>query len=244
MATAENTTRFGTALRTAFGAALFIAWAVLTALWIYDAVYVLIEGDALPAVAAVGAILLMSLLAGMEGLEVAVIDRWRTLYPERTVSDLAAWLAARQLFVALIVTAATLLAERESIAIPGTSTKIEDPVTLKVFLLLWTTFTVLWFAQIFPKFLAATNADRYLHVTQAALFPIVELVRKIGVSQPGEWTAAAVGKRLDWHGEPEPELESRSESLADAWAALVPRRAPAGSRSAPPEDRTTDSTES
>jgi hypothetical protein len=29
------------------------------------------------------------LLAGMEGLEVAVIDRWRKLFPERTTLELA-----------------------------------------------------------------------------------------------------------------------------------------------------------
>ena len=51
---------------------------------------------------AVAALALLVLLAGMEGLEVAVIDRSRALFPERTTSSLAAWLAARQLFVALL----------------------------------------------------------------------------------------------------------------------------------------------
>lgn len=236
MATTQESTRFGSALRTSFGTLLFIAWGVLTALWIYDAIYVLSQGDPIPAVTALGAILLMLLLAGMEGLEVAVIDRWRALYPERTTADLAAWLAARQLFVALIVTAATLLAERESIALPGTSTEIEDPVTLKIFLLVWTTFTVLWFMQIFPKHLAATNADRYLHATRAVLFPIVEIVRRIGVSQPGEWTASAVEKRLDWHAEPALE-GARRPSLAEIWAELIPAHAPSSRRPSSPGDR-------
>jgi hypothetical protein len=44
------------------------------------------------------ALLLMILLAGMEGLEVAVIDRWRELFAEGSTSSvLAGWLAARQL---------------------------------------------------------------------------------------------------------------------------------------------------
>ena len=124
-----------------------------------------------PAIWAVVALLLMFLLACMEGLEVAVIDRWSHLYPDRAMSDLAGWLAARQLFVALIVTAATMLAERDSIAIPFTSTEITAPAALKIFNLVWTGLTVLWFMQIFPKHMAATNADRYLNVTRAPAVP-------------------------------------------------------------------------
>ena len=129
--------------------------------------------------------MLMLLLAGMEGLEVAVIDRWSHLYPERPTSDLAAWLAARQLFVALIVTAATLLADRDSLAIPFVATPFTGAVALKIFNLVFTTLTVLWFMQIFPKHMAAMNADRYLKVFRAALFPVVEFVRVIGISWPG-----------------------------------------------------------
>ena len=122
----------------------------------------------------------------MEGLEVAVIDRWRVCYPDRTTSELTGWLAARQLFVALIMTSATLLANRDTIIVPGTSTTIDGRLLLGLFDLTWTGFTVLWFAQIFPKDLAATNPDRYLEHLRR-LFPVVEVVRKIGVSQPGEW---------------------------------------------------------
>jgi hypothetical protein len=169
---------------------------------------------------------------------VAVIDRWSQLYPNRTMSDLAGWLAARQLFVALIVTAATMLAERESIAVPFVSTEITAPAALKIFNLVWTGLTVLWFMQIFPKHMAATNADRYLKVTQGPLFPVVEFVRVIGISWPAEKTAKAAQKLLNWH--PEPTLEkapSRSAvSLASAWAALTPDQAPAAHRT--PEDPT------
>ena len=136
----------------------------MTILWVYDAIYELVHGEPGPAIRAVVALLLMLLLAGMEGLEVAVIDRWSHLYPDRAMSDLAGWLAARQLFVALIVTAATMLAERDSIAIPFSSTRSRQQSALKIFNLVWTGLTVLWFMQIFPKHMAATNADRYLKV--------------------------------------------------------------------------------
>jgi hypothetical protein len=118
MTTEQGGSRASGAARATFGAVLFVAWGVMTILWVYDAIHALFHGEAGPAVMAVVALLLMLLLLGMEGLEVAVIDRWSHLYPDRSMSELAGWLAARQLFVALIVTAATMLAERDSIAVP------------------------------------------------------------------------------------------------------------------------------
>jgi len=224
MATEQGKSRSGEALRATVGVVLFVVWAVLTFLWFYDAIHALVYGEPGPAIKAVVWLLLMLLLAGMEGLEVAVIDRWSHLYPERTTADLAGWLAARQLFVALIVTGATLLADRDSLAIPFVAPPFTGVVALKIFNLVFTTLTVLWFMQIFPKHMAATNADRYLKVFQAVLFPVVEFVRVIGISWPAEMTAQAVQNRLDWHAEPTLEAapSRHDESLAKAWAALVP----------------------
>jgi hypothetical protein len=185
-------------LRATFGVVLFVIWGILTILWVYDAIYELVHGELGPAIKAVIWLMLMLLLASMEGLEVAVIDRWSHLYPDRAMSDLGDWLAARQVFVALIVTAATLLAERDSIAIPFLSTEITGPVALKIFNLVFITFTVLWFMQIFPKHMAATNADRYLDLTRRPLFPVVEFARVIGISWPAEKTAKAVQNRFGW----------------------------------------------
>jgi len=222
--------RLRSAPRVIFGAALFAAWGIETILWFASTVHAVADGEITPGISAVAALSLMCLLAGMEGLEVAVIDRWRSMYPDRTTSELAGWLAARQLFVALIVTTATLLAHREPIIIPFTGTEITGGLALGLFDLTWTGFTVLWFAQIFPKHLAATNPDRYLGHTRKTLFPVVEVVRKVGVSQPGEWVAGAVERRLDW---PLPHVEqiqegrrAPSESLGDIWRELIPERAP------------------
>jgi hypothetical protein len=76
--------------------------------------------------------------------------------------------------------------------------------------------------QIFPKHMAAMNADRYLKVFQAMLFPVVEFVRAIGISWPAEKTAHAVQNRLNWHAEPTLETtpSRHDESVAKAWAAL------------------------
>jgi hypothetical protein len=236
MATKQGQSRASGVARATFGVVLFIIWGILTILWVYDAIYELAHGEPGPAIKAVVWLLLMLLLAGMEGLEIAVGLRWSHLYPDRPTSDLAGWLAARQLFVALIVTGATLLADRDSLAIPFVATPFTGAVALKIFNLVFTTLTVLWFMQIFPKHMAATNADRYLKVFRAALFPVVEFVRVIGISWPAEKVAQAVQNRLDWHAEPTLETApSRGAvSLAAAWAALTPEDGRAAQR--PPEE--------
>src|SRR5215211_3711513 len=223
----------GTSLRSAprvtFGVVLFIAWGLETVLWVASTIDLAADGEITPVITALVALSLMTLLAGMEGLEVAVIDRWRINFPDRTTNELAGWLAARQLFVALIVTSATLLANRSTIIVPGTGASIEEGFLLKVFDVTWTGFTVLWFAQIFPKHLAATNPDRYLRHLRS-LFPVVEVVRKIGVSQPGEWVAVVVERRLNWPMTPAEEMQEavipREESLAGIWRELIPETPP------------------
>jgi hypothetical protein len=243
MTTAQGTSRLGSGLRTTFGVVLFVGWGIETILWVYDAFHSLIEGQPSPAIRALVAILLMLLLAGMEGLEVAVIDRWRDLFPGGTTAVLAGWLAARQLFVALIVTAATILAGRASIAIPFSSTKITSELWLGIFNLTWTGFTVLWFMQILPKHLAAKNPDRYLSHTRRSLFPFVKIVQASGVYKPGSWVAGVLESRMNWHAEPTLERAPgrRGVSLADAWAALTPENAQSATRR-PPDDRPTGST--
>ena len=222
MTTEQGESRATGALRTTVGVVLFIAWGALTILWVYDAFHALVDGAASPAIRAVGAILLLVLLAGMEGLEVVYIHLWRQLHPERTQHDLAAWLAARQMFVAFIVSAATILAARDSIAVPFISTEITGSVTLKIFNVIWTPLTVLWFMQILPKHMAAINPDRYLKVTGGTALPVVNVVKVIGISWPAEKTAAAVQSLLGWHAEPTLErAPRRGADLADAWAALT-----------------------
>jgi hypothetical protein len=239
----------GTSLRSAprvtFGVVLFIAWGLETVLWVASTIDLAADGEITPVITALVALSLMTLLAGMEGLEVAVIDRWRINFPDRTTNELAGWLAARQLFVALIVTSATLLANRSTIIVPGTGASIDHGILLGLFDLTWTGFTVLWFAQIFPKHLAATNPDRYLRHLRS-LFPVVEVVRKIGVSQPGEWVAAFIERRLNWPMTPAEEMQEaaipREESLAGIWRELIseapPRTGTSGSQGVTQPGRT------
>ena len=216
--------------RATFGAVLFIAWGVLSVIWVYDAIYELAHGHSTPAITAVVAVLLMLVLAVMEGLEVVMIHDWSRLYPDRSPRDLAAWLSARQMFVASICVAATILAARSAIHIPFTSHTITGSQG-KIFNLVWTTFTILWFMQILPKHMAAINPVRYLKYTGGAALPVVNVVKAIGVSWPAEKTAAAVQRLTGWH--PEPTLERaprRGPDLADAWAALIPEDGRAAQR--------------
>ena len=216
--------------RATLGAVLFIAWGVLSVLWVYDAIYQLAHGHPGPAIAAVVAVLLMLVLAVMEGLEVVMIHDWSRLYPDRTAHDLAAWLSARQMFVASICVAATILAARSAIHIPFTSHTITGSQG-KIFNLVWTTFTVLWFMQILPKHMAAVNPVRYLKVTGGAALPVVNVVKVIGISWPAEKTAAGVQNRLGWSAEPTLErAPRRGPDLADAWAALIPEDGRAAQR--------------
>jgi hypothetical protein len=226
--TAGHVSGLRSAPQATFGAVLLVAWTIETVFWVYATGHSVADGHITPLITAVAALALLVVLFGMEGLEVAVIDRWRSIYPERTTSDLAAWLAARQLFVALIVTTATILAHREAIIIPGSGSEVTSGIVLGIYDLTWTGFAVLWFAQIFPKHLAATNPDRYLSHMRGLLFPIVEVVRRIGVSKPGEWVASSVERRLDWHAEHAIEEAPAvpHESLADIWSQLIPEESP------------------
>lgn len=189
-------------LRVIFGIVLFVAWVGLTFLWVAATVHQARHGDGIAVVTAICALALLVVLCLMEGIEVSVIDRWENLWPGRPTSYLAGWLAARQLFVALIVTTATLLAKRAVIIIPGVSRTITSTFWLSVADLTWTTFTVLWFAQIFPKHLGAMNPDRYLRRLRGPLFPVVDFVHKIGVSLPGEWSADVFERRTGWADSP------------------------------------------
>jgi hypothetical protein len=213
--------------RTAFAAVLLLGWSVMATLWVYSTIDALIqEGDVMPAVTAGAALVLLTLLAGMEGLEVAVIDRWRKVFVDGQKSHLAAWLAARQFFVAIIVTTATLLAHRDYIAVPGTDARLTEGLALGLYDLIIVGLMVLWFAQILPKHMAATNPDRYLHYTRAALFPCVELIRMTGVPKPAEWVAHGIEKGLDWHPTTDEDInearQPREESVADIWRELIP----------------------
>ena len=108
------------------------------------------------------------------------------------------------------------------IVIPGTSVRITDSFVLDMFDLVWTTLTVLWFAQIFPKHLGAINPDRYINRLRRPLFPVVGFVHKVGISQPGEWAADVVEVWLNWAASPEAAKQRPSDehSHAAIWRQL------------------------
>jgi Mg2+/Co2+ transporter CorB len=225
---AATSAEAGTSVRhapsAAIGTVLFVAWGIETIMWVASTIHLASNGESSAITTAVAAIALLCLLAAMEGLEVAVIDRWKVMYPERSTAQLAKWLAARQLFVALIVTTATILAHRSEVIIPWTGVSFDEGFLLAIFDLTWTGFTVLWFAQILPKHLAATNPDRYLSHLRRFLFPVVEVVNQSGIPRPGAWTARVLERRLNWPLTQAEEMQEavmpREESLGRIWREL------------------------
>jgi hypothetical protein len=161
------------------------------------------------------------------------------VFAQLSTAHLAKWLAARQLFVALIVTTATILSHRSEVIIPGTGVTIDQEGLLYIFDVTWTGFTVLWFAQILPKHLAATNPDRYLSHLRGFLFPIVEVVNKSGIPRPGAWTARVLERRLNWQPTPAQQMEEAArppqESLGHIWRELT-TEAPARGATPPSHD--------
>jgi hypothetical protein len=218
--------------RNVVGVVLFVAWGIATIMWVASTINLAADGDSQAIITAVATIVLLIFLGVFEGLEVSVIDRWKVMYPDRDTSQLAGWLAARQLFVALIVTTATILSHRDEVIVPGTGVSFTEELPLRVFDIAWTGFTVLWFAQILPKHLAATNPDRYLSYTRGWGFPIVAWVDKSGIPRPGAWTALALEHRLNWPLTEAEEMQEavmpQPESLGHIWRELIPERPASG----------------
>lgn len=210
-------------VRATIGIVLFVAWGLMEIIWVWTNVRLVAHGNIPPLITAIIALALLLVLACFEGLEVSVIDRTDELWPGKPSSYLAGWLAARQLFVALIVTTATLLANRSILYVPFTSVTITGAVQTGAFDTLLTGLTVLWFGQILPKHLGAMNPDRYLAQLQRPLFPIVHRVYRMGISQPGEWAAAGLERRLSWSATPEELARNASRLTHPAiWRELIP----------------------
>ena len=66
------------------------------------------------------------------------------------------------------------------------------------------------------------NPHRYIHHLHSKLFPVVEVVRKVGVSLPGEWTAYVLEYWLAWPAKSRDEADKmiQTHSLADIWREL------------------------
>lgn len=235
LVSASKSSRLVAALRVSFGVVLFAGWVAETIIWVASTIHLANAGNTMAVVSAVVALLLLALLAGMEGLEVAVIDHWRTVFTGGRTSELARWLSARQLFVALTVTSATLLARRSVIVVPLTSTRLTAGAPASIFDLTWIGFTVLWFGQIVPKALAATNSDGYLRLLRRPLFPLVAIVRAVGVTQPGEWVASTASRVFGWTRNTPEEIVAEA-ATARAWSTLTSEDGPASEDGPPSGD--------
>ena len=71
------------------GGALFVGWGIETYMWVGSTIHLASNGEGSAIITAVAALALLCLLAGMEGLEVAVIDRWKVMFTDGNTSHLA-----------------------------------------------------------------------------------------------------------------------------------------------------------
>lgn len=106
-------------------------------------------------------------------------------------------LANRQIFVALAITAATLLTTFPALNMPfeGTTTSSS---ALALFPLSYVTLTVLWFSQVAPKLLAATDPEEFFALSQW-LWPTVKAMSRLGLPDPGAQVALLMGRYLRSH---------------------------------------------
>jgi hypothetical protein len=145
------------------------------------------------------------LLFFAEGFEVSVInlsDKDTAPLGDSTAArhlgevqvGLQSCLANRQIFVALAITAAALLATFPAISIPfvGTTTAYGLPA---LFPLAYVTLSVLWFAQVAPKLLAAADPEGFF-VLSGWVWPTVRALSRLGLPDPGAQTASLVMRHL------------------------------------------------
>jgi hypothetical protein len=208
------------------GVVLFVVWGIAAIVWVASTISLAANGDGMAIVTAVATFVLLTFLAAAEGVEVVAIGQWKVINPGSSTGELARWLAARQLFVALIVTTVTLLANRSKVIVPWTGVSFDEELPLRVYDIFFVGLWVLWFAQILPKHLAATNPPRYLSYTRSWLFPIVRWVDRSGIPKPASWTALAVERRLSWRLTEAEEMQEAAlpqpESLDHIWRELIP----------------------
>ena len=101
-----------------------------------------------------------------DSVEADIRDSLRDLNPEFV-------LAQRQVIVVVTITIVSLTTSAlEWIVIPGFG-KVQSYGAPYFFSLLFTTFSLLWFAQVFPKRIAARSAERFWRFSHWLLKPII-----------------------------------------------------------------------
>lgn len=126
-------------------------------------------------------------------------------------------LAQRQVIVVATITVVSLTSAFEWILIPGVG-KLQFYGAPAWFSGLFTTFTILWFCQVFPKRVAAKSAERFWRLSKWLLKPIVVAGRLLDLPAPSDdlvalWDAVfGSGKRCSQDQLP-------SAQVAPLWAA-------------------------
>jgi len=116
-------------------------------------------------------------------------------------------LAQRQVIVVATITVVSLTSTFEWIVIPGVG-KLQSYGAPAWFSGLFTTFTILWFCQVFPKRVAAKSAERFWRLSKWLLRPIVVAGKILDLPAPSDdlvalWDAIfGSGQRCSQHQPP------------------------------------------
>lgn len=175
---------------------LLAAWAGSTTVWLATCSQLALRPGAWVYAALVPVdILLLGVLALAEGLELAAADL-RDKDPEQikhpavrqTMREIqqrsAFFFANRQVFVVAIITFVAQTTAYPWLYLPGFGTVTSGPARL-CFSFLFTTLTVLWFAQVTPKRLAIINSEVFLQHCRS-IWPLIRLVGFVGLPEPTE----------------------------------------------------------
>jgi CBS domain containing-hemolysin-like protein len=128
-----------------------------------------------------------------EGFEIAFAMLWPTRESaEKDIRDSLQGLdpefvlAQRQVIVVFTITIVGLTTSAlEWIAIPGVG-KVQSHGAPYVFSLLFTTFTILWFCQVFPKRIAARSSARFWRLSCWLLKPIIVAGKFFDLPSPSD----------------------------------------------------------
>lgn len=163
------------------------------------------EREGLPGVPwAVVVIILLAILYFAEGLELAFADL-RDKDPEQIANPAVRkilkeigersdfFFAQRQVFVVAIISFVTLVTAYDWVYIPFFKIKLSGHNIPFWFSFVFTSITVLWFAQVTPKRLAVHNSELFL-AHSSFLWPLIKLVAVMDLPAPSHHVVSVIKK--------------------------------------------------
>lgn len=172
---------------------LWVAWALLLAIWVATLWRHMGKHDSTPLLLAVTSLALLVLLSFAEGMELAVadlLDKDVSQVSDRRTRELLSaiqqrsgfFFAQRQVFVVLIVSFTSLATSYDWLYVPFYG-EAHNPSATFWFSLCFVTLTVLWFSQVTPKRLAVANSEAFLGYSKF-VWTSIRIISVLGLPNP------------------------------------------------------------